>query len=119
MKKILYIIILICISVANTSAYGVLDNNPAGVNQQISKPTYNVIIYPNPVIDGKFFVSSHQNIYSIEVMNVIGQRIIKRDFDGFDSKQLKIELNNCEKGLYLVKISFGHDNAIIKKILVK
>jgi len=119
MKKILYIIILICISVANTSAYNVLDNNPVGADQQKNTPSFNVIIYPNPVIDGKFFVSSHQNIYGIEVMNVIGQRIIKRDFDGFDSKQLKVELGNCEKGLYLVKISFGHDNAIIKKILVK
>ena len=36
---------------------------------------YDVLIYPNPVTDNKFYVKSELVIKKVEVMNVLGQNI--------------------------------------------
>ncbi len=117
MKKIFTFIFFISLSIS-LFAQDSFNNRSTFFTPSV-ETTFDAVVYPNPVTDGKFFVSSQHGIYSVEVMNVIGQRILKIYFDGFESKQLLVELGNCEKGLYLVKISFGQDKAIIKKLLVK
>lgn len=88
-------------------------------NVSITQENIDAIVYPNPVRDGKFYVSSQYSITSIEVLNVIGQRILKKEFNPNSIQEIFVELVNCEQGLYLVKISFVNDKTIIKKLLVK
>lgn len=79
---------------------------------------YEVTIYPNPVFTNSFKVKG-TNISTVEVINVIGQVIVKKQYDITDDEAMEIPLNNCEKGMYLVKITFTDKKSIIKKLLVK
>ena len=82
-------------------------------------PTHEVVLYPNPVTQDYFKVKSNDIIKQVEVINVIGQSIHKKKNEDQTPETLRIQLNNCEKGMYLVKITFNDDKSIIKKLLVK
>jgi hypothetical protein len=81
-------------------------------------PIEEVIIFPNPVFDNNFNVQG-KDILSIEVINVIGQSIVKKENDARQGEAINVKLENCDKGLYLVKISLAYKKSIIKKLLVK
>jgi len=81
--------------------------------------SHDAVLFPNPVTDNKFKVKSDDLILSIDVINVIGQSIKKLDNNSQTKEDIEILLNNCEKGMYLVKITFQDDKSIIKKLLVK
>jgi hypothetical protein len=76
-------------------------------------------LFPNPVTDGKFKVQSDDVIKVVEVINVIGQSVHKQRNETLSPDALEIQLLNCEKGMYLVKVTFEDDKSIIKKLLVK
>jgi len=80
---------------------------------------HDALIYPNPVIDYKFKVKSEQIVSSVEVINVIGKHIFKQTNELFSTNDVFINLDFCEKGMYLVKITFDDEEYIIKKLLVK
>ncbi len=77
-----------------------------------------ISFYPNPVLNGKFTVKSKKDIHSVEILNVIGQKIAKYDLDT-RKKEFKVELPICENGIYLVKVSFENEKFAIKKILLQ
>jgi hypothetical protein len=120
MKRIILLTILLSLNCAiwakNTPQ---LPINSIAIVLNAVEENVDAVVYPNPVMDGKFYVNSPYAITSIEVLNVIGQRIVKKDFGTYNSQQIMIELGNCEQGLYLVKITFVTDKTIIKKLLVK
>ena len=80
---------------------------------------YDVVIYPNPVIDEKFFVKSDNVIKSVEVLNVIGQTIKKVNNKTGLPYNIFVQLPDCEKGMYMVRITFENNDTLIKKILIK
>ena len=80
---------------------------------------YDVLIYPNPMTGEQFTVKSTEDIVRVEVVNVIGKVIKRVENDGFAIKKVPVLVGKCEKGLYLVKVSFEDDKMVIKKLLVK
>lgn len=60
-------------------------------------------IYPNPS-SGKFTISGSSNISSIEIYNLLGERIYS-DFDLKRQTLYDIDLLNFGKGTYLIKIN--------------
>jgi hypothetical protein len=77
------------------------------------------LIYPNPLIGDKFVVKSVSKITKVEIVNVIGKVINRTENDDFEIHELQINIGNCEKGMYFVKITFDDKKSIIKKLLVK
>ncbi|MCK5536810.1 MAG: T9SS type A sorting domain-containing protein [Bacteroidales bacterium] len=120
MKRILLLTLIVSINcvVAAQDAYETR-SSLFSVENIVYDQVIDAVVYPNPVINGKFFVSSLYGITSVEVLNVIGQRIIKKEFNAYNEQEVMIELGTCEQGLYLVKIAFITDKTIIKKLLVK
>lgn len=80
---------------------------------------FDVLIYPNPVTDNKFYVKSENIIKSVEVMNVLGQTIKKVNNETKIAYNLNVELGNVKEGMYMVKITFDNKETIIRKIIVK
>jgi hypothetical protein len=80
---------------------------------------FDVLIYPNPVTDNKFYVKSENIIKSVEVMNVLGQTIKKVNNETKIAYNLSVELGNVKEGMYMVKITFDNKETIIRKIIVK
>ncbi len=84
-----------------------------------SMKSYDVNLYPNPVTEDKFKVESEDLIKVVEVINVIGQIIHKQENEISSTDAIVVRLSNCEKGMYLVKVTFDDEKSIIKKLLVK
>ncbi len=84
-----------------------------------NKKSHEALIYPNPLVGEKFTVKSASNIKKVEVVNVIGKVINRTENDNFAQRELPIYIGNCDKGIYLVKVSFDDNKSIIKKLLVK
>lgn len=87
--------------------------------QMQNSDIHEAVIYPNPVTDAKFKVKSEQIVYSVEVVNVIGKSIQKQYNESFSTEDILINIGECEKGMYLVKITFDDESYVIKKLLVK
>ena len=85
----------------------------------IDNNNYDVVIYPNPVTDYKFSVKSSFKIKSVEVLNVIGQRVKKVENKMESLDEVKVKLPDCDEGVYMVKIIFINNKTSIKKIIVK
>jgi hypothetical protein len=80
---------------------------------------HEVLIYPNPLVGEKFIVKSTSNIKKVEVVNVIGKSISRTENKNFTLHELPVYIGKCDKGIYLVKVSFYDNKSIIKKLLVK
>jgi hypothetical protein len=93
-----------------------------GYSQDISyieKQEKDAAIYPNPLIGDKFIVKSEFGIKKVEIVNVIGKVVNRTENQDFEIGELPILVGKCQKGMYLVKITFYDNKSIIKKLLVK
>lgn len=81
-------------------------------------PEFNALIYPNPIVDNRFFVKSDKTIKIVEVINVIGQSVKRVTNDTNLPYNILVELNNCEPGMYMIKITSEENQTIIKKVLL-
>ncbi|OQY05617.1 MAG: hypothetical protein B6I20_00835 [Bacteroidetes bacterium 4572_117] len=84
-----------------------------------NKKPHEVLIYPNPLVGEKFTVKTASNIIKVEVVNVIGKSINRTENDNFALQELPVYIGNCDKGIYLVKVTFDDKKSVIKKLLVK
>ncbi len=80
---------------------------------------YNVLIYPNPVVNNNFYVKSTEIIKTIEVMNVLGKNIKTIHNETGVAYNIYVELDNVEEGMYMVRVTFTSGKSIIKKIILK
>ena len=79
----------------------------------------NLDVYPNPSRDmfNVTFTSEDVQDLEVRVINIIGEEIIKEDLQQFVGEYVKvIDLNNYEKGIYLLEITTN--NGIINKKLI-
>ncbi|MCF6367155.1 MAG: T9SS type A sorting domain-containing protein [Bacteroidales bacterium] len=85
-------------------------------------PNYDVLIYPNPVTNNKFYVRSDRVIKSVEVMNILGQNIKTVNNETNVPYNILVELGDIrdiKKGMYMVRITFDDEQSIIQKIILK
>ena len=89
-------------------------NDITNVNQ-ILPETAQVKVYPNPSSDGNIQVNSSHDIYSIEVLNLLGQSVYREDYNVI-KKLVTMNLGNLEKGIYVLKVNNSDYNYVVKKI---
>jgi hypothetical protein len=77
-----------------------------------------VSIYPVPVRDNSFTVTSDKEISSIKITNIIGQDIFMEKYNS-PILTIKIVLENTTRGMYLVVITFSDNTRTVKRILVE
>ena len=70
-------------------------------------------IFPNPASSYVNIQNTQENIQRIEIFNLLGQKIFSRDFK--DEKQIQIDLDSYESGMYLLKIN----NSFTRKLIIK
>jgi hypothetical protein len=120
MKTIIKIIISLFIIFNIVTIYSV---RAQGLSNDTNPKTYliefDVLIYPNPVTDNKFYVKSNDLIKTVEVLNVLGQRIRTVHNETNVPYNIFVELGNVKKGMYMVRITFADKKSVIRKIIVK
>jgi len=89
------------------SAYIFTSSNLATNENNLSKS--DVKIYPNPAKDF-INITSKQQINSIEILEQSGKRIS-------ESKDLKINVSQLPKGVYILKIKFSNGSSSIQKLM--
>lgn len=60
-----------------------------------------IIVYPNPSADGKFIINSTRKINSIEIYNVLGEKVYK---SLMTNAPMTIDLSSQSKGVYFVRL---------------
>ena len=79
---------------------------------------FNVNIYPVPVRDNSFTISSDKEISYIKVTNVIGQDIFRNRYTTPQTIS-KVILDNPQRGIYIVSITFADNTRIVRKIMIE
>lgn len=121
-KNIQHIILIVILAVSSVNTGFAQERSNENVDffvQNQNNRGHDVIIYPNPVTEFKFKIKSTDIITRVEVVNIIGQCMYYHDNNTLSHDDLFVQMDRCEKGMYLVKITFEDNKSIIKKLLVK
>lgn len=78
----------------------ITDEEPPVVKLDLNS-VVNISIYPNPT-DDILYIQSTENISSIFIYDVSGNKHIERFYEG--DKNIELSLNNLEKGIYIIKV---------------
>ena len=70
-------------------------------------------IFPNPASSYVNIVNTQENIQKIEIFNLLGQKIFSEAYQ--DEKQIQINLDTYDSGMYLLKIN----NSFTRKLIIK
>lgn len=85
--------------------------------QMQNNTTQDAKIYPNPITEPFFNISSESIISQVIVLDLLGKEIVSVDY-GYEYKKTHyVKLPVTKKGVYLVKIVFDDNKYIIKKLL--
>ena len=97
---------------------GITDTQHNSASQSREDPEHEVEIYPNPLTGGRLSVNCDDPVKSIQVLNITGKIVFNEEYlTGTYSAVL--DLNNLEKGLYLVRINFNDKTVHTEKVMVK
>jgi len=80
---------------------------------------HQAVIYPNPTSDLAFKLKSSSIITNIQVVNMIGSKLVQKDITNYTFDEISVRMPECDKGVYLVKITFDDNDTIIKKLLYR
>lgn len=75
-------------------------------------------IFPVPVKDNSFSVTSEKEISMIRITNIIGQEIYRSKFPS-PVLTTRILLDNPQRGFYLVTVLFTDNSRVVRKIMIE
>ena len=119
MKKSLLLVFLIIFTITlqaqkDTLAYSPgIQKNAVAASENVS-----VTIYPVPVRENHFTIKSDREISFVKITNIIGQDIYKTQYKN-PQTIIKIDLDNPQRGMYLVTVIFKDNVRAVKKIMIE
>lgn len=72
-------------------------------------------MYPNPVVDFLTIETKEMDLFNIEILNSLGQKITATRLNSNSGSEI-IDLSYLKNGIYFVKINLQNGESIIKKI---
>jgi hypothetical protein len=91
--------------------------NSTGFQNELKFVSSELKIFPNPVTDNKFSVSSVKNIEAVQLNNILGQKTEIELFK-INEKAFKVTLKDKKQGIYLVTIIFEDKSKEVKRVIV-
>lgn len=111
MKK-LYTLFVFLLLVFGTIDFGYAQNFNRNSNEE-SQDIKGLSIHPNPVVQGKLFIITRQNLAKkIEIYNVLGKPILETTVFG---KELNI--SKLKSGVYILKVIENNISATRKLVV--
>ncbi len=89
---------------------------PTGINEMDN--SISVAIYPNPSNAGFFNISSSEVIKTVELYNVMGQRVLQKEGNR-TSKYITVETETLIKGVYVVKVLYANNRATVTRLSIQ
>lgn len=90
------------------------ENYESGVENVLSDNDVVISVYPNPVVDSHFIVSSSSEISKVDVYSASGANVISRQCN---SENVTIETSSLPSGLYIVAVQSGGE-MVNKKLII-
>ncbi len=106
-KIVTFLILLVC----------VFQSNASGDNAVLTDDGPTIQIFPNPVTDNKFTITSDVNIVEVVIINVLGQQIYKQEIT--NQNKIIIELETNENGIYLVQVRTADQILSTRRVLFR
>ncbi len=75
-----------------------------------------LVVYPNPTLDGNVYIKGAQNVKEISVLNALGQVVAKAN--GNANPTMVIRLGD-DRGVYLLRITSNTGETTVKRVVVK
>ena len=91
------------------------DEQVLGVQSIHSSNSFTVSVYPVPASDQVTIISTGDNIQSIELLDMEGRVIFKKNVE---ARYINLPLQNLSKGVYLVNV-FSRNNSVVSKVVVE
>jgi len=114
MKKFLITIIIFILTFSFIDA----QSTKLNFSMQLQNTTsHEAKIFPNPINEPFFNISSESIISKVEVLDILGKEIFSINYKYEFKKTHTIKLPVTKKGVYLVRIIFDDNEYIIKKLL--
>lgn len=97
------------------------DKNTAGENKaslenSLNEDT-NTKIFPVPVTNNRFTITSDKAFVFVRLTNIIGQETTREKYN-YPRNRAEISFSDVQKGIYLVTIQFEDKTRTVKKILI-
>lgn len=73
-----------------------------------------LLIYPNPVLDGKIFIKTNKaGIKAIKIFDLLGKQILSTTTESGE-----INISNIQQGIYIMKVT-QDDSAAVQKLIIE
>lgn len=90
-----------------------ISNQTTGISDKVLSD--NILVYPNPVINGNFTVSGIDGIERIELTNLVGEKVLV--LNNLNQSSVDIQVN-VVKGIYLLNLYDGK-NVFYRKVMIR
>ncbi len=86
-------------------------------NEATSQPELKISVFPNPVTDNMITIISEAGFYNIEILSIVGKSVFNKEYEG--ENKVILQLDEIEKGIYIVKVRLSKTKTHTEKLLVK
>ncbi|MEZ4999346.1 MAG: T9SS type A sorting domain-containing protein [Bacteroidales bacterium] len=120
MRKFLLIIIVLSASITLLSQelpVKGMSVNPDKTTVEQKDPAV-IKIFPVPVVEGRFTITSDIPFTFIRMTNIIGQEVTREKYY-YPRNSAEITFTDAGKGIYLITIELEDKTKIVKKIVVE
>lgn len=120
MRKILLFLLFTIITLRLEAQKDTVNYFGALPQQDFNRPAsaVNITIYPVPVRENNFTIKTDKDISLVRITNIIGQDIFRVKYNN-PEQQIKIMLDNPNRGMYIVTVNFSDGTRVVKKILIE
>jgi len=119
--RIIALCILSLILVPELASGQTTNKNTAGENKAVVENSItedtNTKIFPVPVTNNRFTITSDKAFVFVRLTNIIGQETTREKYN-YPQNRAEISFSDVQKGIYLVTIEFEDKTRTVKKILI-
>lgn len=121
MKKAFFILCIFLLPVTLSAQSNTVTKTGTAVKSETSitlADKAEIKIYPVPVRQSNFTISSSGDFSQIKITNIIGQEIYRNKYP-IPVPETEIQLENSQRGIYLVTIVFPDNSRTVRKIMIE
>lgn len=84
----------------------------------VSEKNHTAHFFPNPVTSENLTIVASEVISSVEVYNVVGQKVLAIENSEAKGK-MKVSTKNLQTGMYMVRVLFDDNTTLTRKVIIK
>jgi len=119
MKKSLLLVFLLILTISLQAQKDTVNYSRPDIHKNAyAEAAGSINIYPVPVRENHFTIKSEKDISFVKITNIIGQDIFRSQYSN-PQNNIRIDLDNPQRGMYLVTIVFEDNVRVVKKIMIE